>query len=163
MPTFNQLYKLTRACWQLLRRAGGDPRAVIASAAAARSAKMASAMRLFISRAAAWFKSFAPPFCHPPLPWWLPADDDVMCRTRHAPSLACRRCADRRVGVNPGTLLLWNGWADFQSEKRTAQRKVRCVRWARPFASAALPAGGVASPSKVHPKVRTLYRLDGLY
>ena len=110
-----------------------------------------SAMRLFISRAAAWFKSFAPPFCHPPLPWL------VACRTRHAPSLACRRCADRRVGVNPGTLLLWNGWADFQSEKRTAQRKVRCVRWARPFASAALPAGGVASPSKVHPKVRTLY------
>ena len=49
---------------------------------------------------------------------------------------------------------------DFQSEKRTAQRKVRCVRWARPFASAALPAGGVASPSKVHPKVRTLYGED---
>ena len=72
------------------------------------------------------------------------------------------RSADRRVGVNPGTLLLWNGWADFQSEKRTAQRKVRCVRWARPFASAALPAGGVASPSKVHPKVRTLYLLPCL-
>ena len=61
-----------------------------------------------------------------------------------------------RVGVNPGTLLLWNGWTDFQSEKPTAQRKVRRVRWARSFVCAAVPAGGVASPNEMHPKVRTL-------
>ena len=126
MPTFNQLYKLTdagmlaAAAQPVATRGPSSPR----QRQPAQRRWHQSAMRLFISRAAAWFKSFAPPFCHPPLPW-LPADVPNALRALLGMPKMRRQTGGGESG--DATPLERLGRFSIRKAHRTAQSAVRAV------------------------------------